>query len=82
MYGAGCGYLDQILQQMHIPFTCIHDHPDPYFGQLLPEPIPVNLSDLKSAVMDQHAEVGLATDGDADRFGVLDGQVILLRCTI
>ncbi len=74
MYGAGCGYLDNILQQMKIPFVTIHNHPDPYFGQLLPEPIPSNLSDLKNAVIDHHAQVGLATDGDADRFGVVDGQ--------
>ena len=74
MYGAGCGYLDYILQQMNIPFVAIHNHPDPYFGQLLPEPIPSNLLDLKSAVFDHHAHVGLATDGDADRFGVFDGM--------
>ena len=39
-----------------------------------PEPIPRNLSPLRRAVRRHRAQVGLATDGDADRLGVLDGE--------
>jgi phosphomannomutase len=33
-----------------------------------------NLSDLRQVVTDEHFDLGLATDGDADRFGIIDDR--------
>lgn len=41
---------------------------------MLPEPTDANLADLKRAVGTYKANVGLALDGDADRFGIIDNQ--------
>lgn len=72
MHGAGCGALESILGGGALELSSINGHPDPRFGGRLPEPIPANLSDLQAAVRAQGAIAGLALDGDADRFGVLD----------
>jgi len=44
---------------------------DPLFGGLHPEPLEENLRDLKMEVLKNKASIGLATDGDADRLGVV-----------
>lgn len=72
MHGAGTGYIDQILKGTKIRQITIHQKPDPFFGGLHPEPIEKYLADLKKAVKQSSANVGLATDGDADRIGVVD----------
>ncbi|MGH7478909.1 MAG: phosphomannomutase/phosphoglucomutase, partial [Candidatus Methylomirabilales bacterium] len=47
-----------------------HHHPDPT--------IPANLADLRRAVRESEADLGVAYDGDADRLGVVDerGEVV------
>ena len=40
----------------------------------MPEPTDLNLGDLKRAVTSYQADIGLALDGDADRFGIIDNQ--------
>jgi phosphomannomutase len=73
MYGAGSGYLKSILDGGTIKITEINSERNPLFpGMLQPEPIAVNLSRLSSAVREQGASVGLASDGDADRIGITD----------
>lgn len=72
MHGAGCGALEAILGGGAVELATLNGHPDPRFGGRLPEPIPANLGDLREAVRAQGAMAGLALDGDADRFGVLD----------
>jgi phosphomannomutase len=47
---------------------------NPGFGGIHPEPIAKYLSALVAAISAYHADVGLATDGDADRIGAMDGQ--------
>lgn len=74
MHGAGCGYLEEILDNYGLDFSTLNDKPDPLFGGKLPEPIMANLEDLRERVIHDQAQIGLATDGDADRFGVLDGS--------
>jgi phosphomannomutase len=72
MYGAGIGYLQAVLAGTKCEVVSINDHPDPMFGGLHPEPIEEFLGRLKSAVVKNGAVAGLATDGDADRIGVVD----------
>ena len=72
MYGAGRGYLSSILEGTRCKCVQIHSNADPLFGGLHPEPIEINLGELKTAVLKNKASCGLATDGDADRIGVVD----------
>jgi phosphomannomutase len=54
--------------------TMIHGKRDTLFGGLHPEPTGRNLKPLKQRVIKANAKIGLATDGDADRFGVVDSN--------
>jgi phosphomannomutase len=72
MYGAGIGYFKTILQNGNLKVSEINAERNPSFPQIQPEPIAKNLTNLSRLVVDQKADVGLATDGDADRIGILD----------
>ena len=72
MYGAGAGYLATILRGGSTQIAEIHGERNPLFPRLRPEPIGTNLSELCATVRETGAGVGLATDGDADRIGVVD----------
>src|SRR5262244_2594382 len=72
LHGSGAGYLDAILQQEHVPAMVLHTNRDVYFGGHHPEPADEQLSELKSVMKRNSLNLGLATDGDADRFGILD----------
>lgn len=75
LYGTGRGYLDDPLRSRNIPYTIINDRPDPYFGGHPPEPSEAHIPDFISLVKnDPDIKLGLATDGDADRFGILDAD--------
>ena len=52
----------------------LHDVRDPYFGGRRPDPDEAGLRELAMAVSGSDATLGLATDGDADRFGVVDSD--------
>ena len=70
LHGEGRNYLPAILSPL-CDLKTMHCTSDPYFGGLTPEPIARNLQELSEAVKDK-AHLGLANDGDADRFGVVD----------
>jgi phosphomannomutase len=72
MFGAGIGFLDKILNGLGCEVKTINNYRDVLFGGVLPEPTRHNLSDLQWAVKNHNANLGLALDGDADRFGVVD----------
>ncbi len=73
MYGAGSGYLKGMLQGGKSKVAEINGERNPLFpGMVRPEPIALNLKKLSSMVKEQGASVGLATDGDADRVGIID----------
>jgi phosphoglucomutase len=75
MYGTARGYLDEPLSMRGIPYTMINDRPDPYFGGHPPEPSEAHIPDFINLVKnDPDVRLGLATDGDADRFGILDAD--------
>ena len=72
LHGSGAGYLDGFLQQENIPVMALHTNRDVYFGGQHPEPAGEQLGELKIAMQKNQVKLGLATDGDADRFGILD----------
>jgi len=75
LYGAGRGYLDEPLLRHNVPVRLINDFSDPYFGGFPPEPAEKNVQDLISLVKgDPEIRLGIATDGDADRFGIIDAD--------
>jgi len=72
MYGAGAGYLKTLLGGGDIEVVEINGERNPAFPGIQPEPIAANLAKLSATVKEQGANVGLASDGDADRIGVID----------
>lgn len=72
MFGAGVGYLEELLSELKCEFKSIHNYRDPLFGGKMPEPSDSVLTELKQLVIDEKANLGLALDGDADRFGIMD----------
>jgi phosphoglucomutase len=78
LWGTGRGYLDQALRSHGLEVETIHDWRDVLFGGRAPEPEASHLGELRDLVLQKKCVLGLATDGDGDRFGVIDanGQFI------
>ena len=78
LYSASIGYFDKILENNGIKFETLHMHHDPNFGGGMPEPKPKYLKELIEKVKAEPDSIGLANDGDADRFGVIneDGEYV------
>lgn len=74
MWGAGRGAFTSILSRTRSHTSEIRGQLNPGFGGIHPEPIQKNLNDLFAAVQREQADVGLATDGDADRIGAVDAR--------
>lgn len=75
LYGTARGYLDHMLRESGVRVVCMNDYRDPYFGGFPPEPAQNYVGDFIDLVKkDPSIAIGLATDGDADRFGILDGD--------
>lgn len=76
MYGSGRGYVDVLLQRFGAEVEEMHSYRDTLFGGRLPEPVEENLLEMRSKVKEEGFDLGLSTDGDADRFGVVgdDGR--------
>ena len=74
LYGTSRDYLDYFLLEAGVEVKAIHNYRDPYFGGFSPECSEKNLGDLRKVVSDEKFDLGLATDGDADRFGIIDDR--------
>jgi phosphoglucomutase len=72
LWGTGRGYLDQALRMHGLEVETIHDWRDVLFGGRAPEPEASHLMELRDVVLSKGCVLGLATDGDGDRFGVID----------
>jgi len=72
MYGAGRGVFGEILSRTRTKIRELHSDMNPGFGGIHPEPTGKNLKELLTAVQNENAHLGLATDGDADRIGAVD----------
>ncbi|MFC1923889.1 phosphoglucomutase/phosphomannomutase family protein [Chloroflexota bacterium] len=78
MYGAGAGYFKKLLGGGKTEVIEINGERNPLFPGIQPEPIAPHLSKLSKNVKERGANIGLATDGDADRLGIVDenGQIL------
>ncbi len=74
LHGCGAGYLDRVLADQGIQAVAIRTDRDVLFDGTGPDVSETNLAPLRQAVRERGAQVGLATDGDADRFGILDAD--------
>ena len=72
MFGVSLTGLQTILYTARCDIDVINDRHDAFFGRHLPAPNPDTLVDLQYAVKEHRADVGIATDGDADRLGIID----------
>lgn len=74
LYSTSRGYLDEALTHCGCQMEAFHTYRDVLFGGGMPEPKGEQLTELVKAVQADHADLGLATDGDSDRFGIVDEQ--------
>ncbi|MEJ2554972.1 MAG: phosphoglucomutase/phosphomannomutase family protein [Anaerolineae bacterium] len=72
MYGSGRGCFREFLSRTRTHIREIRGEMNPGFGGIHPEPIARYLTALVAAVQSDQADLGLATDGDADRIGAVD----------
>lgn len=71
-WGAARGYSSEILREHGVETATVHDYRDVLFGGHAPEPDDHLLADCKAKMKETGAAIGIATDGDADRFGIVD----------
>jgi len=74
MHGVGTGYLDGYLERAGLEVITINGARDVYFGGGMPDPSPDNLKPLAAQLIEQDCQVLIGTDGDADRFGIVDPE--------
>jgi phosphoglucomutase len=74
LHGCGAGYLDRTLTDHGVTFRAMRTDRDCLFDGTGPDVSEENLAPLRKAVVDLKATAGLATDGDADRFGIVDSD--------
>ncbi len=74
LYGTGRGYLDHLLREAGAEVHTLHDYRDVLFSGVGSEPSEFNLRELSQYIKEQGCAVGLSTDGDADRFGIVDAD--------
>src|SRR5512136_2105998 len=72
LYGTSREYLDEILEENGVLVEEIHGYVDPYFGGVIPSCTEDNLAELKTLVTIKGCHLGIATDADGDRFGIID----------
>jgi phosphoglucomutase len=72
LWGAARGYPDALLREAGVQVATVHDYRDVLFGGQAPEPDDHLLEDLREKMRETKAHIGIATDGYADRFGIVD----------
>ncbi len=79
MWGAARGYSDELLRGAGVKVATVHDYRDVLFGGYAPEPDDHLLEGLREKMRATRAHLGIATDGDADRFGIVDADGTFLQ---
>ena len=74
MFGVSRTCLQTILMTARCDVDTIHERRDTLFGGRLPSPNSKTLQALTQEVVERGADIGIATDGDADRLGIIDDQ--------
>lgn len=72
LYSASIGYFDEILRRNGVVFDTLRMEYDKHFGGMNPDPKPEQLKQLAERVKLSRPSIGVANDGDADRFGIID----------
>ncbi|TAK32837.1 MAG: phosphoglucomutase/phosphomannomutase family protein [Chloroflexota bacterium] len=72
MHGAGAGYMSRLVGGGRTQIHELRPERNPWFDGKAPEPIPRNLQPLLDAMSTGNYDIGLTTDGDADRVGMVD----------
>ncbi len=78
-WGAARGYSCHILREHGVEVATVHDYRDVLFGGQAPEPDDHLLGDCKAKMKETGSALGIATDGDADRFGIVDRDGTFLQ---
>jgi phosphoglucomutase len=73
-WGAARGYSDVLLRDAGVDVSTVHDCRDVLFGGHAPEPDDHLLAGCREQMRVTKAHIGIATDGDADRFGIVDAD--------
>jgi phosphomannomutase len=71
MHGSGGRILETLLRDTSCTVETLRGEVDPLFGGVNPEPMMPQLEPLAARVVETNSDIGLATDGDADRLGVV-----------
>ncbi|MEG0615581.1 MAG: phosphoglucomutase/phosphomannomutase family protein [Oscillospiraceae bacterium] len=79
MYGVSKTALQTILVTARCDVDIIHERRDALFGGRLPAPNSKTLNSLINFVAENNCDIGIATDGDADRLGVIDDEANFLH---
>jgi alpha-D-glucose phosphate-specific phosphoglucomutase len=79
LWGAARGYSDSLLREAGVEVATVHDYRDVLFGGHAPEPDDHLLEPLREKMRETKAHIGIATDGDADRFGIVDEDGTFLQ---
>lgn len=74
MFGVGQTAMQTVLLTARCNVSVINARHDPLFGGRMPSPASGSLEPLRRAVLDAGADIGIATDGDADRLGIIDNE--------
>jgi len=74
LHGCGAGYLNKILTDHGVPVETIRADRDVLFDGTGPDVSQENLAPLRNVILSCKTTAGLATDGDADRFGIVDSD--------
>ncbi len=79
MFGAGSVLLYKIItEHLGLDAFFLNNYRDPLFGGRQPDPSYKNLTVLRQKVLKDKLDIGIALDGDADRFGIIDGKGIFI----
>src|SRR5881409_2129283 len=78
-WGAARGYPDSLLRDAGVNVATVHDYRDVLFGGHAPEPDDHLLEPMRLKMHETKAHIGIATDGDADRFGIVDEDGTFLQ---
>src|SRR6185503_7498157 len=79
LWGAARGYSDSLLRDAGVEVATVHDYRDVLFGGHAPEPDDHLLEPMREKMRQIKAHIGIATDGDADRFGIVDEDGTFLQ---
>jgi phosphomannomutase len=79
LWGAARGYSDSLLRDAGVEVATVHDYRDVLFGGHAPEPDDHLLEPMREKMREIKAHIGIATDGDADRFGIVDEDGTFLQ---